>query len=217
MNPIDSNPRRRFVAHLASGTAALGALVVAPRLSTAREVAELPGSVPHELDAWIAELKGEYRIVLDSVSPKGATELTGYAQTYLGVNRGPYAFAADKTSLVAIVRNMAAAFGFNDEAWAKFTLGELAPFDDPRSGAKAQRNVAANAMASIVAQGGVIAVCGMATQYYAGLVAQKHGISQADARKELEARLLNGARIVPSGITAVDRCQRERFSYAYVG
>ena len=186
-----------------------------PRVARADEPVAEPEV--HELDKWIAAMTGEYKLALDAVTPKGVPELTQYASTYMMLNAGVYNIAPAKTNLIVIVRNMAAAFGFNNEAWAAHPLGELAPFTDARTGAPSIRNTAAGALSGLVAQGATIAVCGMATQYYASLIATKQNIPVGDARKSLEARLLPGARIVPSGITAVDRCQRHRFSYAYVG
>jgi intracellular sulfur oxidation DsrE/DsrF family protein len=210
-----SQVRRRFLGRLTSAIAVAGASLSFPRLAHAAEPAvELE---VHELDKWIAAMTGEYKLALDAVTPKGVGELTQYASTYMMLNAGVYNIAPARTNLIVIVRNMAAAFGFGNEAWAMHALGEHAPFTDSRTGAPSVRNTAAGALGSLVAQGATIAVCGMATQYYASLIATKQNISVADARKSLEDRLLPGARIVPSGITAVDRCQRHRFSYAYVG
>lgn len=194
-----------------------GATAALPGAAVAELRAEDSTEAQHEHDKWIDALKGEYRIVLDSVSPKGATEIGGYASTYLAVNQGAYGFGADKSSLVVIVRNMAASFGFNDTVWSNYGIGEILAFDDPRTKARAMRNAAAPEFAALAKQGAVIAVCGMATQYVSGLIARTRSLNATEVRQTLEANLLPGARIVPSGITTVDRCQRARFSYAYVG
>lgn len=210
-----SQPRRRFIERLTSVAALAGASVAFPPLARAAQTT--PSRETHELDRWLAELTGEYRFALDAVTPKGVSELTQYASTYMMLNTEVYKIAPARTNLIVIVRNMAAAFGFNDEAWAMHHLGGLATFNDPRTGMAAVRNTAADALNRLVAQGATIAVCGMATQYYASLIAASQKTAVDDARKSLESRLLPGARIVPSGITIVDRCQRHNFSYAYVG
>ena len=213
MEHTPTNGRRRFLSGAISAATALGASMALPHVASART----SQTEPHELDKWIDELHGEYRIVLDSVSPKGASEIGGYASTYLAVNQGAYRFTPAQSSVIVIVRNIAAAFGFSDEMWSTYALGEIVSFDDPRTKSRALRNVARNEMAGLHAQGAVIAVCGMATQFLTSQISRTRGADPAEVRKALEANLLPGARIVPSGITTVDRCQRARFSYAYVG
>jgi intracellular sulfur oxidation DsrE/DsrF family protein len=215
-NPV-TNARRSFIGRLASLSAAVGAGFAMPGEAGAGTVFPALGEETHELDKWIDVLKGQHRIVIDSVSPKGATDLGSYAYTYSTVNRTAYGFTDDKSSLILIVRNTAAPFGFNDKVWSTYGVGDVIAFDDPRTKDRAVRNAAGATFVALTGQGAVIAVCGMATQYVAGLIANARSLNVAEVRKMMEANLVPGARIVPSGITTVDRCQRARFSYAFAG
>jgi intracellular sulfur oxidation DsrE/DsrF family protein len=60
------------------------------------------------------------------------------------------------------------------------------------------------------------AVCGLATKVIAGLLAGKTGDAAA-IEAELRSNLVPNARIVPAGISAVNRAQEHGYSFAYVG
>jgi intracellular sulfur oxidation DsrE/DsrF family protein len=60
------------------------------------------------------------------------------------------------------------------------------------------------------------AVCGLATKVNAGLLAGKTGDANA-IEAELKSNLVPNARIVPAGISAVNRAQEHGYSFAYVG
>lgn len=147
---MDSHPqdRRRFVTRIASVLGVAATTLGIPRPAKGESARAAQQRELHELDKWIGQLTGEYRLVLDAVTPRGVPELTQYASTYLMLNASTYGMPQTKSTLVVIVRNMAAAFGFNSEAWSTFALGEHAQFNDPRGGAPAVRNVSAGSLSS---------------------------------------------------------------------
>jgi intracellular sulfur oxidation DsrE/DsrF family protein len=73
-----------------------------------------------------------------------------------------------------------------------------------------------DSISKLASKGVQFAVCGLATKVIAGLLAGKTGDAAA-IEAELRSNLVPNARIVPAGISAVNRAQEHGYSFAYVG
>ncbi len=215
-----SAARRTFLSRLAAGAAALG-IVGGPASAAAAPAAGFqPAS--HPQDDWLDQLPGRHRLVFDAISPGGADIVRRYADNFIAANKAAYDLDAGDLALVIILRHFATPFAYNDAVWAKYggAISEEVKFTDPKTNQPAASN-AYNAseltLDSLTKRGVRLAVCGMATHYFAGVIARKSGGGAEAVYQELAANLVGGARIVPAGIVTVNRAQERGYSFAYVG
>lgn len=204
---MDTPSRREFLA--------AGALGAGVHFVPTRDFASDP--LDHPLDAWIKEFKGEHRLAIDAISLPGGERALGYGQTFLQMNRGVYQFPRERSSLVVILRDEAAPLAFATAAWAGHRIGELVGWNDPRTNTPAVRNTAEELLATVVAEGGVIGACNLASRWLATRIAQRDGFRFEQVWAQLEPALLPGGRLVPSGITTIQRLQVGRFAVTAVG
>lgn len=202
--------RREFLA----GAGILGAGLVT---SSPLHDAESDDPLDHPLDAWIKEFKGDHRLAIDAISLTGGQRALGYGQTFLQVNQGVYQFPRERSSLVVILRDEAAPLAFASTVWQQYRIGELVGWRDPRSGTAAVRNTVEFTLGDVVAAGGVIGACNLASRWLASRIAQRDGVPQAQVWAALEPALLQGGRLVPSGISTIQRLQVGGFAVTAVG
>ncbi len=228
--------RRSFLARLAAGTAALGAVFA----GSASPLAAMPAAVPtqddwkperHPQDDWLDQIPGKHRIFFDTISPTGAADGITFASNYATANKNGYGLDVKDLAIVICYRHWATVFAFNDAVWAKYgeAWGKAINFNDPATNAPPVRNVwnatglpgkQPNRGVTIdmaVKRGFHFAICDMATRAFAGMAAKPGGSSTDEIYAELKASTLGNAHFAAAGILAVDRAQERGYSFAYIG
>jgi intracellular sulfur oxidation DsrE/DsrF family protein len=216
--PVDA--RRSFLTRLMAVGAAVG--IVAPGASSARQNDSPFRAGRHAQDDWLDTLPGRHRLVLDATSATGADDVRQFASNFFIANRTGYGLATPELAVVIILRHWATPFAFNDAMWAKYgaPLGKIIGFSDPGTHAAPQSNVylrSGIALTGLITQGAHFAVCGIATRFLAGGIAEAARGTSAAIYDELAANLLPNSHMVAAGVVAVNRAQERGYTYTYVG
>jgi intracellular sulfur oxidation DsrE/DsrF family protein len=211
--------RRSFLSHLATAAAAIG-LTSSPAGAAAQ--ADSFRAARHPQDDWLDALPGRHRIVLDALTARGADDVRQFASNFFVANRTAYSLAPADLAVVIILRHWATAFAFNDAMWAKYgaAIGKIISFTDPATHAAPRSNVYLNsgvALTGLITQGVHFAVCGVATRFFAGGIADDAGGSSNAIYDELAANLIPNSHVAAAGIVAVNRAQERGYTYTYVG
>src|SRR4051794_39316765 len=111
--------RRRFLARLGLGSAALGTFFGSTS-ARAESRASAAGPTPHELDDWMNALPTAHRMVFDTVSAAGARDTQHYAMNVFNANRTGYGLDKHDVGVILVLRHNATPFGFNDAMWDKY-------------------------------------------------------------------------------------------------
>lgn len=215
-----SAARRSFLSRLTVGAAAFGGVAGAAPLAAAQSTAFQPAK--HPQDDWLDTLPGKHRLVLDVTSPAGADEVSRFADNFFGANKNGYGLDPGDLAVVVILRHHATPFAFTDAMWAKHgaALSEALTFTDPKTHQAPKTNVyngPGSTFDSLLGRGVHVAVCGMATRFFAGLAAGKAGMTADAVYRELVANLVRNSHVVPAGIVAVNRAQERGYTFGYVG
>jgi intracellular sulfur oxidation DsrE/DsrF family protein len=218
--------RRGFVAHLATGAAALGAVSALGCGTSKAAAAASPPAKMDALEEWLATFKGANKCIYDCVQAAGASDGILFARNLLTLSHEKLGTTDADMSIVVSFRHFATPFGYNDAMWAKYpAFAEMLKFDDPTTKKPARRNVPLHdevegfsdaSLPGLLKHGVQFAVCGAATTFIAGVLAGKTGDAKA-IEAELSANLVPGARIVPAGVVVVQRAQKEGFAYTFAG
>jgi intracellular sulfur oxidation DsrE/DsrF family protein len=211
--------RRSFLSRFAVGAAVFGSAFSAGALlpSTAR-AERAPRTGGHPEDAWLDDLKGMHKIIYDGVTTDNGFNGWFYARNFLIANALGYKMKDSDCSVVVSVRHLSTVYGFNDAMWAKYPLGEIVKLTDPATSKAPVKNLHVGDAKELADRGIQLAVCGLATSFFAGELAKKGGGTAADIEKEMKANLVvPQARIVPAGVVVVSRAQEHGFTYTYVG
>jgi hypothetical protein len=182
-------------------------------------------------DDWLERPGTRHRLVFDTITAKGAQDALFYADNFYQANKSAYGLGPDALGVVIVLRHMSTPIGYNDRIWAKYgdafaeqldLKGSQAiaaahgnPLDAPSPGPSPKD--AAATLATLAKTGVRFAVCGMATEGIAGLIAKKTGQKSADVETEFRANLIAGGLIVAAGVVAVNRAQEHGYAFAYAG
>jgi len=213
--------RRAFFAKLGVGVAAFGAAAGASAPGGAQTAGAFrPAS--HTPDDWLDQLPGRHRLVLDATTPGAADTARLYADNFFVANKSGYGLEPRDLAVVIVLRHHATAFAYNDAMWAKYgaAMSQELTFTDPKTKQAPTTNVYNSSgvtLASLIERGVHLAVCGLATRYFAGVLARGGRGSTDDIFKELSANLLGNAHLVSAGIVVVNRAQERGYTFAYVG
>jgi intracellular sulfur oxidation DsrE/DsrF family protein len=187
-------------------------------------------------DSWLDKPGTRHRMAFDSVSGDGGSEALGYADNFIHVNESDYGLKPGQLGVVVIFRHMSTPYGYNDAIWSKYgnkfieamklkdNAAKRAATMNPRLSKdpadkpppKGLEWATDDSISKLASKGVQFAVCGLATKVIAGLLAGKTGDAAA-IEAELRSNLVPNARIVPAGISAVNRAQEHGYSFAYVG
>jgi intracellular sulfur oxidation DsrE/DsrF family protein len=209
--------RRSFLSRLATVASGLASLVVLPSRAAAQSSAARSGGPTHPADAWLDDLKGQHKNIYDCTSIENGAFGWTFARNFLTANTGPiYQLKDTDLNAIVCVRHSSTVFGFNDEMWTKYKLGESQKVNE--AGVPALKNPHANLANELAKRGVIVAVCGMATTRIARAVAASSGMSAADVESDLKANLVTPtARVVAAGVVVTNRAQEKGFTYTYVG
>jgi intracellular sulfur oxidation DsrE/DsrF family protein len=211
-----SSERRSFLTRLNTGAASIAALALGGVALAQTKSAPTPRFEPtrHDKDDWMDALPGKHRMVIDTTSAAGLRDGLQFASNFMLANRNDYGLQNQDLAVIVVVRHISTGYGFNNDMWAKYgtSLAEA-----PAPGAQAKEppktNPSAATFASLATQGVQFAVCSMATNRLAGVIARAAGGDANTIFSELTANLVSNARMVPAGIVAVSRAQERGYSF----
>lgn len=215
-------PRREFLGQLATTAVAIvGAGYLAGEAGAQAAPAPAPAAAPD--DRWLARITGRHKAVFDA--PEIAEGVVAVnAWVFLKSYTEARALADRDLSAVVVIRHSAIPMAFDDAMWAKYELGKGAKVKDPATSKWARRNPywkagagdaenAPFALSTLNERGVILVGCGLATARLAGAIATKTGQPREAVLGELQAHLITGLQLAPSGIYAVTLAQEAGCSF----
>ncbi len=176
----------------------------------------------HAVDEWLDTLPGKHRVIVDTTTATGAGTGLAYAANFYAANRSGYQLENADLAVVVCLRHLATALAFNNAMWAKYgkQLAEGAEYKDP-AGAEPPVTNPRNSgtrpeLDNLAKRGAHFAVCGLATRYFAGLIAGRGANSDA-VFKELSDNTVPNAHIMAAGVVAITRAQEYGYGLIYAG
>lgn len=185
----------------------------------------------HPQDEWMGALPGKHRTVIDCAAAGAAGTGVFYANNIFTANRNGYQLADSDVAVIVVLRHEATTFAYNDAMWAKYgaVLGNMGKIADPRTNqppsvnplnsrefGAAMGNLGVTATA-IANRGAHFAVCDMATNRIAGVIASAVKSTAPVVYKELVANLLPNGHMVAAGVVAINRAQERGYSMLTAG
>jgi len=206
------NRRRALVTGL--GVAAAGVLGASPVLAQGSPSVPFSPTL-HPQDAWMANMPGKHRVVLDITSPAGVPEGIRFAGNIFNGNRTGYLVEESEMAVIICLRHAATAYGYGDAIWQKYGA-QLDPDTKPAPSVN-RYNTGDGAQLRALARRGVqFMVCGTASRGIATRLAGPGG--DVDAKlKEMAADIIPSGRIVVAGVVGVTHAQDHGFAMLYVG
>jgi hypothetical protein len=174
---------------------------------------------------------GKHRTVIDCAAAAAAGTGVFYANNIFTANRNGYQLADRDVAVIVVLRHEATAFAYADAIWAKYgtVLGNMAKITDPRTNqpptvnpldsrefGPAMTNLGVTA-GDLARRGAHFAICDMATNRIAGVIASAVNSTPAAVYKELVANLLPNSHLVAAGVVAVNRAQERGYSMLTAG
>lgn len=200
--------------------AAAAALTVGARRTAAQTVG---GFEPerHPQDAWLNQVPGRHRTIVDCAQPNAAAGGLLAANNFYDANRSGYQLADKDLAVVVCLRHFATVFAYNDAMWAKYGAGMSAvvQFTDPRTKQAPSKNLlmangygpllpnAGVTLQQLAARGTQFAVCNVATREIAGAVARRAGLDARMVYDDFVANLIPNSHLMAAGVVAVNRAQ----------
>jgi intracellular sulfur oxidation DsrE/DsrF family protein len=173
----------------------------------------------HEKDEWLDKIPGKHRLIFDTTNHNGVAEALLFANNFLLANRSDYGLDHKELAVVVVLRHLSTPFAYNDAMWAKYgtALAARAQFVDPKTKQPPTGNSYAHgegASFDALSKLGVqLAVCAMATRFFATGLAEATGGTVDAVYNELTSNLVvPTSRMVPAGIVAVNRAQERGYS-----
>jgi intracellular sulfur oxidation DsrE/DsrF family protein len=220
-----STDRRSFLTHLGAGVTVAGTA-----LASGVSVANAQSSAPfrpamHPLDDWMATLPGKHRMVFDTTSPAAFGAALAYANNFLTASKSGYNLNDADAGVIIIARHFATPYAYTDAMWTKYAkfMPPFVTMDDPKTKQRATINLYAadgysdlpnmgTTIPQVLQRGIHFAVCQMATQFFAGMLAPAAGGTADAVYKELASNLVGNSHMVPAGIVAVNRAQEHGYT-----
>jgi intracellular sulfur oxidation DsrE/DsrF family protein len=210
--------RRVFLSRLAPGATVAGIAALTPPAARAQS----PGSTAwqprrHAEDDWLDQLPGVHRFIIDTTSAEGFDAALLYANNFFTANQSGYGLNDADLAVVIVARHNSTPFAYTDAMWARYgvSLAQRSGFTDPKTKQPPTVNVYRERLDALLKRGAHLAVCQMATRFYAGGIARAAGTNADDVYKELVTNLAANAHMVPAGIVAVNRAQERGYTFAH--
>jgi hypothetical protein len=226
---MDNSTRRQFVVQTAAALAVAGGAVAPIAAQTPAAATFRP--TRHAQDDWLDALPGKHRILIDATTPNGAGEAILFANNLYVANKAAYGLNDSDQAIVICMRHFATPFAFNDAFWAKYgkLTGEMLKFNDPKTSQPPTHNVYRSAdygmslsnlgtpLPDVLAKGVHLAICDMATHFFAGEAAKATGAGEDALYKEFVAAAPPNSHFVAAGVVGVNRAQERGYSLIYAG
>jgi intracellular sulfur oxidation DsrE/DsrF family protein len=202
-----SHPRRHFLGRAAAALAALATGI--PEIADAA-----PGRDENDHDAWIKAMRGKHRQFFHAMTAEETP--MRMASNFLDAYRDAFKAKDGEVNAVVGIHGAALAIGFNDAAWAKYSMGKGASVIDPTTKEPAVRNVFATGtlgVETLQKRGIVFLMCNTALRARSRQVAAERGETYEAVYADLSASRLPGVILVPAMVVAVNRAQEAGFTY----
>jgi hypothetical protein len=207
-----------------------GAAFAAGDRSAAAEAVAPFHPARHPEDAWIDSLPGSHRVVIDTTTPSGFAEALAFAGNFLTASASGYKLTDHDNAVIIVARHFSTPFAYKDPIWAKYAkvMPPVATMKDPKTGQVPAFNLFNAAgygmdlpnfgttIDAVVGRGVQFAVCQMATQFFAGLIAGPNGNKQA-VYEELTGGLVGNGHLVAAGVVGVNRAQEYGYTLISAG
>jgi hypothetical protein len=130
---------------------------------------------------------------------------------------------------MTVLRHSAIPFAMKSELWEKYKLGEFVGVNDPQTNKPSLRNTMyepkegdlpvpiIQGIKDMQSRGALFCVCDLALNVYSGAKAKQIGADPAVLYEEWKAGVLPGIQIVPSGVWALERAQKNGCAYIFAG
>ena len=213
-----STTRRALLNHTLTGAAAVAAV----SLTSTRVAAQAPARrfqpARHSQDEWLDTVPGKHRTFIDCASVGSAGAGMLYANNLYIANAKGYQLKEADVAVVVCLRHFATIFAFNDAIWAKYgqALSSAVEFVDPKTKQAPTKNLlddpgysqlSLSTISSVVKRGTQFAVCDMATNMLAGMVASSTKGVQEAIYTEFVRNLIPNSHLMAAGVVAVNRAQ----------
>jgi hypothetical protein len=173
---------------------------------------------------WLKGLKAKHRQFFDNPAPNGGIALVHVMNYYDTYNK---AFSVKDADINAVLTFYGATtfYGLNDNAWAKYRLGEFLETNDAATGKPATANPWRSAptilgitlppasIESLQKRGATMILCNNALTIFSSLLAAKRGLDAQVVYEDLKANILPGVELIPGMVVAVEQAQRAGLSY----
>lgn len=228
---MDQTTRREFVSKAGTAVAVLGGATLAAAPASAAQGASPFQPARHPQDEWLDQIPGKHRVIIDAVSPKGAGEAIAFANNLYLANKSGYDLGDADLAIVICMRHFATPFAFGDPFWAKYgkMTGGMLKFDDPKTKQPPVRNVYLSAdaagesasmgtlLSDVLKRGTHVAICDMASHFFAGEAAKATGSTPDAVYKEFVAAAVPNSHFVSAGVVGVTRAQEHGYTLIYAG
>ena len=224
----DNRGRRSLLAGLGAVASAF-ALGATPARAQAGAGSFQPAR--HPQDEWMNALPGKHRTVIDCAAAAAAGTGVFYANNIFTANRNGYQLADSDVAVIVVLRHEATAYAYNDAIWGKYgsVLGPMVKISDPRTSQAPTVNPLDSpefrtvmtslgmTASAIVKRGAHFAICDMATNRIAGVIASAVKSTQPVIYKELVANILPNGHMAAAGVVAINRAQEYGYSMLTAG
>jgi intracellular sulfur oxidation DsrE/DsrF family protein len=214
--------RRSFLSRIGTAVALGGAWAAAEAPALAQGARGESRPERHAADDWLDRLPAKHRLVFDTTSPPGLDNTLLYATNFFVGNQTGYDLKDADIGVVIVVRHNSTPFSYNNAIWSKYAA-LLARNMGPDFGAKEPPafnpyfSRPGSAIEPLLKRGVHFAVCQMATNRYAGVIANSTGAKVDDVYAELTSNLVANSHMVPAGIVALNRAQERGYTLAHGG
>lgn len=226
----DNQGRRSLLSGLG---AAIAAFTVGTRTTNAQAQAG-PGSFQparHPQDEWMNALPGKHRTVIDCAAAGAAGTGVFYANNIFTANRSGYQLNDADVAIIVVLRHEATAYAYTDAIWAKYgtVLGPMVRITHPKTNQPPTVNPLNSAefgpvmtslglpVSAIIKRGAHFAICDMATNRIAGVIARAVNSTAPEIYKELVANILPNGHMAAAGVVAINRAQEFGYSMLTAG
>lgn len=199
----------------------LGVAAVAGVAASAAQAQQAPVQFQparHPKDAWLAELGGEHRVLVDSSTTAGGANALRFANNIINAHIDEYEGKASDYAMVVCFRHMSTPYGYNDAIWAKYGAifsrnANPAPTSNPMMVHTPSNGD--NSIPDSLEKGIQFAICNRATRKFSMALASATGQTAEAVYAELIANGIPNSRFVPAGVVAVTRAQEYGYSLLY--
>jgi len=211
-----TNPTTRRA--VLTGAAAAAAVSLTSTRAGAQTPARRFQPARHSQDEWLDTVPGKHRTFIDCASVNAAGAGMLYANNLYVANAKGYQLKEADVAVVVCLRHFATVFAFNDTIWGKYgqALSDGVSFVDPKTKQAPSKNLLddpafsqlpVSTISSVTQRGTQFAVCDMATNMLAGLVAASTKGVQESIYQEFVRNLIPNSHLMAAGVVAVNRAQ----------
>ena len=208
-------PRRRFLGSVGAALASIGLGI--PSVARGEELLSGTSSASTH-DDWMKPLKGKHRQIFHATVAADNAMLM--ANNFLDAYADAFEAKPGEVNAVIGVHSTALLLGFNDAAWAKYSLGKVTSVIDPATKEPAVRNIFTRGgrlgIEESQKRGVVFLVCNTGLRLRSRLLATERGEAYETVYEDMKAALLPGMILVPAMVVTINRAQEAGFTYARV-